>query len=101
MLTQLSSSCRQITDISHICDTLEELGRDLSKSLASIRANALKEPSKELKNSINDMTAILPTYIIAVFGKQLSSPANLINHVGSLSTQSTVSRSSSHLIVLA
>ena len=46
----------------------------LLKSLASVKANPLKDKlSKELEIVINDMTAIPPTHMLAVFGKQLAS----------------------------
>lgn len=60
------------TDINHLRDTLEDLGPDLIKSLTSVKANPLKDKlPKELEIVINDMTAIPPTHMLAVFGKQL------------------------------
>lgn len=65
------------TDINHIRETLEELGPDLIKSLASVKANPLKDKlPKELEIVINDMTAIAPTHMLAVFGKQLASKSH-------------------------
>jgi hypothetical protein len=45
----------------------------LLKSLASVRASPVKDKlSKELEIFTNDMTAIPPTHMLAVFGKQLT-----------------------------
>ncbi|KAF8810341.1 clampless1 Clp1 protein [Phlegmacium glaucopus] len=59
------------TDINHIRETLEELGPDLIASVTSVRAHPHKDRlPKELEIVINDMTAIPPTHMLAVFGKQ-------------------------------
>ena len=45
----------------------------LLKSLASVKANPVKDKlSKELEIVTNDMTAIPPTHMLAVFGKQVT-----------------------------
>jgi hypothetical protein len=62
------------TDINHIRETLQEFGPELLKSLASVKANPVKDKlSKELEIVTNDMTAIPPTHMLAVFGKHLPS----------------------------
>ncbi|KAF8153097.1 clampless1 Clp1 protein [Crassisporium funariophilum] len=59
------------TDIEHIRESIEILGPDLLKSLGSVKANPIKDRlPKELEIIVNDMTAILPTHMLAVFGKQ-------------------------------
>lgn len=58
------------TDIEHIRDSLDLLGSELMQSLASVKVNVIEDKlPKELSITVSEATAILPTHLLAVFGK--------------------------------
>ncbi|KDR77260.1 hypothetical protein GALMADRAFT_225370 [Galerina marginata CBS 339.88] len=59
------------TDLDYLRENLEVLGPELIQSLSNVKVNAVKDKlPKELTIVVNDMTTILPTHLLAVFGKQ-------------------------------
>ncbi|KAF8964763.1 hypothetical protein BDZ97DRAFT_1918722 [Flammula alnicola] len=58
------------TDLQFLRDSLESLGPELMQSLANVKVNPVKDRlPKELTVLAHDMTAILPTHMLAVFGR--------------------------------